>query len=190
MQPAASSLQVLESRLVGCGGLDELSSVETKHRLQEAIKRGFISLEGNSIELLPLPSLPEGLRHLGRDTIPGREAVRLHGVYGNPDYRAPTYLATSSWRGETNAWSDWDPTLRSEDKFILTVDSTALLKSRCVYIDPESLEYDPGPAGHGDKLGEMFLILGGIPRAAIVELYYPWGSGPVRRDAWSGLTVR
>jgi hypothetical protein len=189
LPPAGSKLQSLNDRLARWGGLEDLPPVETRRRIQDAIEKAFITLEGNTICLLPLRSLPESLRHLGRDTAVARETFRVSDVYGNSHSKAPTYLSTTNWRGEANAWSDWDPTLKPQDKIILSVDTAALLRCRSVYIDPESLEHDEGPAGYGDKLGEMFLVLGGVPRAAILGLQYPWGGGDTRRSAWDGLVV-
>jgi hypothetical protein len=189
LPPAGSKLQCLNGRLAQWGGLENLQSVETRCRIQDAIEKGFITVESNTISLLPLRSLPDRLRHLGRDTSVARDTFRVNDVYGNPNSKAPTYLGTTNWRGEANAWSDWDPTLKPQDKIILSVDTAALLRTRSVYIDPESLEHDEGPAGYGDKLGEMFLVLGGVPRAAILGLQYPWGGGDTRRSAWDGLVV-
>ena len=186
---AGSQLQSLNRLLEGSGGLENLRCAETRRRIQDAIDRGFITLVGNRVTLMPLASVPEGLRHLGRDTALSRNGMTLYKVYGDASSMAPTYLGTENWRGETNAWSDWDPTLTPDQKILLEIDSSMLLRCRSVYIDPESLEFDSGPAGYGDKMGQMFFVLGGIPQAAIRELRYPWGNGGKFKDLWAGVKV-
>jgi hypothetical protein len=187
--PAGESLSHLNHLIESAGSLEQLYCSVTIERVKEALRRDFITFEDNKIKLLPLASLPETLIHLGRDTEKTRYAVRYHKVFGDPVQAAPTYLGSPDWRGETNAWSDWDPTLTADQKIMLTIDTAKLLKFRSIYLDPESLQYDQSPAGSKDIMGSMFFVGGGIPLEALRELHYSFIDGKKMSSYWPGIEV-
>ncbi len=165
---------VINHDLAAAGGIDGLRCQITRQRIRDALNSGWITLTDSSIVLMPITKLPDELQHQGRETIQSRRSKLEHNVFGDPQADAPTYLATRGAKCESDAWTDWDRTLRPQDKLLLTIDTTKLLDSRLVYLDPESFSYSPGPGTQGDKMGEMFFVVGGIPWAAIKTLTRPW----------------
>jgi hypothetical protein len=72
---------------------------------------------------------------------------------------------------------------------ILTIDTAKLLKFGSVYLDPELLQYDQGPAGSKDIMGSMFFVGGGIPLEALIELRYGFIDGKKMSSYWPGIEV-
>lgn len=181
---ARGGLWILNHDLATAGGVEGLPCEITRQRVTKAIDAGWIALTDNSMVLMPVTQLPDELLHRGRETHLSRSSKWSHNVFGDPKGDAPTYLASERSRCECDAWSHWDPTLRPEDKLLLTIDTAQLIQSRLVYLDPESLSYSSGSGRQGDEVGEMFFVLGGIPWAAIKALIRPWKGSENLVERW------
>lgn len=183
---ARDALRYLNHLLCDRGGIGGLHCMRTQERLHKAIEGQWIQLFDNAIHLNPVAILPDTLMHRGRDTQRSRDAMRRFDVFGNPSGDYPTYLSTREMKCEADAWSDWSwgTPFTSDQKLLLEVSSEELQRTRLVYIDPESLRYTEGIGGGADQLGEMFIVLGGIPRSALVRLTRPWVSTENLSKRW------
>ncbi len=130
--------------------------------LQKAEKDGYIEIDWKTgrIKLLPIPvgCFPEKLLHCGEDRVPE------NAVLGNPDSTAPTYIKTP---GSIVMILPQQSTAGLKTYYLNT---EVLVSSRCIYIDPEALRgvIGRGFVENGFEYGHSFIVLGGIPREAIV----------------------
>ncbi len=88
-----------------------------------------------------------------------KENLRKYGVFGSPPITFPTYLMS---RKSNVAFYGGNP----GEQVIVVVDKPELLKRRSVFLDPESI-YLHNNRWTRDKIGESFIIFGGIPKEAI-----------------------
>lgn len=184
---AQQSLNHLNNLLYDAHGIAGLNSEGTRARFEKALSNNWIEIYENTIHLTPVVKLPDVLMHRGRDTQLTRDGMRMHDVFGNPAHGFPTYLSTREMRCEADAWDSWDRTFTSAQKILIEIDPVKLLESRSIYIDPESLMFTTGLGGGRDEVGEMFMILGGIPRSAIRTLTRPWYSDDNLRAHWPNV---
>ncbi len=156
--------------------------------ISKALEEGFIIFdEEGKVQLLPVTSLPSDIIHQSIDNPLVRSSMDKYGIIGNSSESSPTYLASSSWHGETYCWENAENNV--SDRIIFRLDSDVLLSMRSVYIDPESVnENVNSPHECIRELGKMFIVLGGIPKEAIKAVEYPWDDVG-KRNPW-GIQTR
>lgn len=152
-------------------------SYETLLRIQYAQEHFGVSLVKGSLHLSQLRDIGDDiLVHDGfmkapthffqghRDAFSNYENMWRRGVFGNPDKQTPTYLKTRYASLCSNQLS-----LELEQggyKIRVLVDEGVLLKHRSIYLDPESLH--GRSRRFGDRVGDSYFLLGGIPKEAIL----------------------
>ncbi len=145
-----------------------LETIPWYQYLQQGVSNGYAQIREGQVQLLPVIN-PPNLLHRGVFDEKTIHSLQEQGVFGNPNSRYATYLSSSNWSGETYS--------EMEDRskiVILQLNTSELLRRRSVFIDPESLnEYCL--CGNGlSELGKMFFVLGGIPKEAISDLWFPY----------------
>jgi len=145
-----------------------LETIPNYRYLMETIRHGYARINEGRVELLPVLQPPQ-LSHRGILDQRTASSLRRFGVFGNPDYKHPTYLSAPNWCGETYS--------EMEDRskiVILKLDTLKLLERRSIFIDPESITDYVFRSDDLNELGKMFMVLGGIPREAIKEYWFPY----------------
>ncbi len=132
-------------------------------KLIEATKLDYgVSIENEELVLYPIEPDIALLSHFGLMIVKpynNLRNLREHGVFGCPDSRYPTYLAR---HGSYISISD----TTGFDRLTLIIDKDKLMQKRNIFIDPETIDED---SKMKDKLGNSYLVLGGIPREAIIN---------------------
>jgi hypothetical protein len=95
--------------------------------------------------------------------------LNTHGVFGNPNVRAPTYLCRPS---HSLAFYVGDEQSAIDFEVSLVVRLDELMRRRSLFVDPETFSMPVSWEGIGDS----FFVLGGIPREAIASFNASNGS--------------